>query len=233
MVLAIAIAAIAGWFLLPTAAGVIVADRLTAAGFRGTGTRVMVEADPPLALAALHADRVHVTSTDAQFQGLVIGALDVTLSDVNLLDRTASAVAGTLTELRLESGTGTSWSVSSAEISGSSADARITLRLSAADARLMAAGAVEGKLGSRPTSLTLTAPDRIQFVVRGTAVGGRLVADDEGRLVFQPGGAASSLVGPILLLTPGPDVPLRATSVRVAPDGIVLVAAIDASLILH
>ena len=97
----------------------------------------------------------------------------------------------------------------------------------------MAAGAIEKRLGSRPTSVTFAAPDRIQFVADGTAAGGRLVAEDQGRLAFEPGGAAGSLIGSIYLLVPGSDVPLRVSSVQVSPDGITLVGSIDASLIPH
>lgn len=232
LVLLVTVAAIAGWFLLPVAAGVLIGDRIQETGFRGTGTQITVEADPPLALATLHADRIHVTSTQAQFNGLFIGTVDVTASDVNLLERTAVSIKGAFTNLRLTSGTGT-WTVSSATVSGSGSDARVTLRLDAEDASLMAAAAVERRIDERPTGVTLIAPDRIRFVAGGTTVGGRLVAEDGGRLVFEPGDAAGSLLGSIDLLIPGPDVPLRVTSVDVTPDGITLVGAIDASFIPH
>ena len=231
LVLVVATAALAGWFLLPVAAGVLIADRLHDAGFSGTDTRITVIADPPLALATLHADRVHVTSTDATFHGLLIGSVDLTVSDVRFVERTAGAVTGTLSDLRIGSGLGGDWSVASARLSGTSTDISITLDLSLEDAERMAAAAVERQLGERPTSVTLVAPDMIRFEAGGTAAGGRLVVDDQARLVFRPGGAAGSLIGSIVLISPGPDTPIRLSSVVVRSAGITLVGRFEASFL--
>ena len=86
---------------LPAAAAGILTAGLSTAGLVADDTTVTVTSDPPTDLLGLRADRVRVTATDATFRGMEIGALDLALGDVRLLERTAGSVDGELTDVAL------------------------------------------------------------------------------------------------------------------------------------
>jgi hypothetical protein len=223
---------IASWLFLPAAAGGVVGGALGAAGFAGSPTTVTVTADPPVELLAGHADRVVVQARDATFHELSAATVDVTLTDVGLIDRTAGTVSGTLTGIRIAPPSGRVLPISTAKLSGSSSTIQARLSLSLSDVSAMAATAVTSAAGSAPTKVTLASPDRVSIVVGGVTLSGRVVVDPQGGLVFQPvtaspaaGGPA--IAGPIDLIRPGPGVPFRIRSVELSASGAVLSATVD------
>jgi len=232
LLLVVAIVLVAAWFVLPPVAGAAVAAGLVAAGFNGTDTRVTVTADPPLELATAHADQVHVTSSNASFRQVTMSTVDVTFTDVQLLDRTAGGVSGTMTGLRITTAGGGTTRVGTARLSGSGSDVRVALELSSADAIALATSAVRAAVGAAPSKVTLTSPDRVQLVVRGLSVGGRLAIDADGGLVFRPASTTGPFSSPVDLIRPGPAVPIRLRNVLVGRGGTVnLSGAIDPSSI--
>jgi hypothetical protein len=227
LIVLFAVALIGGWFALPPLAGAAVTGGLGLAGFSGSNTSVTVTADPPLELATLHADGVRLMSSDATFQQLRMATVDVTLKDVHLLDRTAGAVSGTLTGLRFAPATGPEVQISTAKLSGSGKNITATLTLSLADASAIASSAVRAQIGATPSSATLTAPDRVNVVVSGTAVGGRLHVDAGGGLVFQPSDTSGVFSTAVDLIRPGPGVPIHLRTVTVTASGVTLGATLD------
>ena len=61
-----------------------------------------VSSNPPTDLIGLRADTVHLTATDATFRDMEIGALDLVLGDVAILDRTAGSIDGELRDVTVE-----------------------------------------------------------------------------------------------------------------------------------
>jgi hypothetical protein len=217
----------ASWLFLPTAAGGVMGGALGAAGFAGSPATVTVTSDPPIELLAGHADRVVVQAREATFKELTAATVDVTLTDVGLIDRTAGTVSGTLTGIRIVPRSGHVLPISSATLSGSGSDIQARLSLSLADVSAVAASAVTSAAGSAPATVTLSSPDRASIVLGGTTVSGRVVVDAQGGLVFQPAAGGPSIAGPIDLIRPGPGVPIRIRSVVLSASGAVLSASVD------
>src|SRR5690349_13343248 len=87
---------------LPQVAAGMITTAVTAAGLKADDTTVTVSSDPPTDLIGLKADRVRIRATDAIYRGLLIGALDLELRDVSILDRSTRGVAGRLTDVTVQ-----------------------------------------------------------------------------------------------------------------------------------
>ncbi len=187
-----------------------------AAGLEAADTTVTVTSDPPTDLVGLHADRVRIRATHATFRGLEIGSLDVALTDVALLDRSAATVDGRLGDVVVEV-SGNPVPLASITLSGGGSTVIATTTVAAAEARALVVGMLGDGLGATPASVTLIAPDRLT-VGLGVDVHGRFVATPSGDLVIRV------LDGPtagdeIVLLRGGQDLPIRITSVTVTAGG--------------
>lgn len=230
LLLLVAVVLVASWLILPAVAAGAIDRGLGLAGFDGAMRRVTVVASPPLDLLTLHADAIHVEATDAEYHGLRIADVDVTLGDVALLDRTAQTIAGTLTTVQFDATDGLPVTVSSIRLSGSGTAVAATISLSAAEFRTLATAGVKRTLGTTPSKVTLAAPDKVTVVVGGRTVTGRLAVDAGGGLVFRPNGAGGALPASVDIVRPGPDVPIRLEGVTVGPSGATLVGSLDPAL---
>ncbi|HTC86247.1 MAG TPA: hypothetical protein VK656_06060, partial [Candidatus Acidoferrum sp.] len=218
------------WFALPVVAGPIVVGALGLAGFSASDEHVTVTAAPPIELAALHADRIHLTANKATFQGVTMSSIDLTLDDVALLDRTAGAVSGTLTGVRMAPQNGPVVTIASVSLSGTGTDIEAILALSPADVNAVASGAIRAALGGTPSKVTLAAPDKATVVVNGVTVSGRLVVDAAGTLAFRPSKIVGGFQGQVELMAPGPAVPFHISTVTVTPTTVILTGVVDPAL---
>ncbi len=220
VVLASAVAALLVFIGLPAAAAGLLTAGVGAAGLQADDTTVNVSADPPWDLVWLQADRVRVRATTATFRGLQIGALDVTLSDVSVLGRTAGGVAGRLTGVTIPNVAGQPLGLSAINLGGGGDQITASTTIAAADARALVAAEIASVVGiTVPASAVhLSAPDKVvvKAVVTVTAT---LSADKDGNLVATAAGLA-----PVTLLHAGEDVPIRFTSVEVDAAGNVALA---------
>ncbi len=202
---------------LPAVAAGVLTAGVRVAGLEAADTTVTVTSDPPTDLITLHADRVRVRATDATFRGLEIGALDVTLRDVAIVDRTAGSVDGRLDAVVVPNVGARSLPLGSIAMSGGGDAVIATMTLPADEARTLVAESLESALGDRPSSVRLSPPDRLT-VRYGVAVNGRLAVTSSGDLVVRV------LDGPtagqeVVLLRGGEDLPIRLTSVTVTAGG--------------
>ncbi len=225
---------VASWLFLPAVAGGAVVAALASAGFTGSPASATVSSDPPIELLGGHADQIVIHARDATFHDLTATSMDVTLTDVALIQRTAATVSGSLAGIRIVPRSGHVLPITSATLSGSGSAIQATLSLSSADVNAIAASAVTSVAGVAPSRVTMASPDRVTIVVNGITIAGRVAVDGHGGLVFRP--AAKSLpiaglpvAGPIDLIRPGPGVPLQIRSVALTASGAVLTATIDAS----
>ena len=202
---------------LPAVAAGALTAGVTAAGLQAADTTVTVTSDPPTDLVGLHADRVRIRATHATFRGLEIGALDVTLQDVAIVDRTAATVDGRLADVVVPNVGGRPLALASIALSGGGDAVTAATTVPAAEAATLIADAVEGDLGSRPSSVSLQAPDQAT-VTLGIAVHARLSVTAAGDLVARvmDGPAAGREV---TLLRGGEDLPIRLTGVTVTASG--------------
>lgn len=224
----LAVGLVCVWSFAPAVAGGLVSAGLGTAGFESRDKLVTVIADPPIELLTLRADEIHVQAKDATFAGLRIAGVDLVLGGVGLVGRQADSVTGTLTGVQVPSPLGTTATISSVGLSGPSSDLRAILTFTAKDIQALASAAVEGQIGSTPTKVILAAPDKVNVIVSGISVRGRLAVDRTGGLVLittSPPGFS----GPIDIIRPGPTEPLRLTSIVLRPNGATITAIVDPS----
>jgi hypothetical protein len=204
---------------LPAVAAGLLTGAVTAAGLQADDTTVTVSSDPPTDLLALHADRVRVRATHATFRGYPIGALDVTLTDVDLPARTAAGVTGRLSDVTLPNVDAREVTLASITLAGGGDAISATTTVPSADVTSLVADRIEHELGVRPSSVALTAPDRLQVVEAGLTIHGRFVVTATGDLVLRvlDGPAADQ---ELVLLVGGEDLPIHLSMVRVVDAGL-------------
>ena len=213
-------AAVIGVFVflgLPAIAAGALTAGVQAAGLQADDTTVTVASDPPTDLLGLHADRVRIQATDATFRGLEIGSVDLTLRDLKFIDRTASAVSGTLEDVVASDVGGRDLTLASIELSGGGDTITATTTIPASEVEDIIADRIEDALGARPTNVKLAAPDKltVELVV---AVKGRFDVSDAGDLQVKitNGPAAGQIV---TLLDADSGLPMRLTDATVTPQG--------------
>ena len=168
---------------LPAVAAGLLTGAVTAAGLQADDTTVTVSSNPPTDLIGLHADEVRITASDASFRGVRIGSLDITLHGVDLPSRTANEIDGRLRKVSLDDGSQPSVALSSVRLSGGGDVVRASSTIPAADARALVADAVGSAVGTRPSSVTLSAPDAVRIRLGGATVHGKLSITGSGDLV--------------------------------------------------
>jgi hypothetical protein len=202
---------------LPQVYAGIMTGALTAAGLQADDTTVHVESDPPTDLLRLHADTVTVRATDATFRELAIGSLDLTLHDVAIIDRTADSIDGTLSDVDVTLTSGATVTLDEIRVAGDPDAIRATTTIDGDEAESLIAAAVEERIGIRPTSVRLAAPDTLT-IKAGVTVAGRLAVNADGDLVVHltedPAG-----IGELVLLRGTTDLPIGLTDVAVTPAG--------------
>lgn len=203
---------------LPAVAAGVLTGALSAAGLVADDTTVTVSSDPPTDLLGLHADRVHVTASDATFRGLEIGSLDLVLGDVKVLERTAGAIDGQLDDVAIRVGGGERVTLDRITVGGTPDAITTTAIVPNADAEALIADAIETQTGTRPSAVNLTAPDGLTVKVAGQTLKGRFAINGRGDLVVR--GTSGAIDGQeVALVRGGEDLPIELTSVKVTADG--------------
>jgi hypothetical protein len=203
---------------LPAAAAGILTAGLSTAGLLADDTTVTVTSDPPTDFLALRADTVRVTATDATFRGMEIGALDLALGDVHVLERTAGSVDGKLTNVTVTTAGGRRITLEQITLLGGLDGITTTTVIPNGQAEQLIADAIEAQTGRRPTSVTLRAPDRVSFTLGGTKVAGRFAVTADGDLVVRGDGGLTQ-GREVVLVRGGDDLPIELTSVKVTGSG--------------
>lgn len=202
---------------LPQVAAGILTGAVTAAGLQADDTTVTVASDPPTDLLGLHADRVRIRATDATYRGLRIGALDVELGDVAIVDRTAGSVDGRLTEVVIENVGGREIELAEIAVAGGGEDVTAATTVPGAEVERLIADGVEAQAGVRPDSVSLGSPNRV-VIDAGVTVEGTLEIDSRGNLrLLVPDSPIGG--GDVVLLRAGEDLPIRLTGLRVTSGG--------------
>jgi hypothetical protein len=200
----------------------VVAGALTAgirtAGLQSDDLVVSVSSEPPTDLLGLKADQVRVRATHATFRGLGIGGMDVTLLGVSLLDRTADAVTGRLTDVTVADVGGEPLDLSAVSLAGGGDTVTAQTTIPGARAAALVGDAIASGLGVMPTSVRLTAPDRLVVRADGQTVTARMSVDAGGNLVAVVVGGPLAGTSTVLLHA-AQDVPMRLTAVTVTPAG--------------
>ncbi len=198
------------------AAGALTAG-VGAAGLHADDTTVTVSSDPPTDLLGLHADRVHLTASDATFRGLRIGSLDVLLGDMALVDRTAETVDGRLRQVVVPDVAGSPLTIDTIRLGGGGTRITATATIPGDDVEARLADAVERTLGDAADDGLARGPRPRHRSSWAAPVTGRFAVTPGGDLVIRiTSGPAKGEQVPVI---PGDGLPLRLTDVSVDTAG--------------
>ena len=137
----------------------------------------------------------------------------MTLRDLRFIDRTARAVDGVLEGVVVPDVGGRELTLDSIRLAGAGETVIATTTIPGAEVEGLIADGIEAKLGARPTSVTLTAPDRLT-VELAAPVKGRFDVSPAGDLAVRiTNGPAEGQV--VTLLRGGDDMPIRLTDASV------------------
>lgn len=225
LVLATAVLGAFAWFGSPVLASTVIGGALQNAGYHAATSTVSATSDPPPKLLLGRADRVEIRGTDVDFRTFHAESLDLVLTDVDVVGRTAGHISGRITgaELTTNDGAPTSADV---DIDGTAAAAGARIVVDGATVDRVVEAAMNAKFGVTVTSTALVAPDVLRISAAGTTIEGRLVIDDGGAI------ALSTALGSSPILSLDPSFPLRLLSVHAIEGNLELDATLDAEALL-
>lgn len=222
LLILIVVAFVLLWVGLPLGAGWLATNALNSSGFSGTDTKVDVSSNPPPLLLTGHADRIHITSTQASVGNLHAATLDFSLGNVSLLDRTVGTIDGSLTGVKVLAPDGKPVVVDTASVSGDATNAQATLKLAKSQVESLAAQQLKSQTGINAT-IALTGPNKVTVKVGGQSQPGTLVVKN-GELDLIPD---SSGLPTATLLKSGDGNPFTLKSVTIVGDVVTLTGVID------
>jgi hypothetical protein len=215
------------WFGLPFGASWLATNALHAAGFTGTETKVEVSANLPPRILFGHADTIRLTSSQVYVGDLHAATIDLTLGDVNLIDRSVGTVSGTLTGVSVPAINGDPATIDTATLDGSGTSAKTTLSISYAEVQSLAVSQLKAQAGITGT-VKLAAPDAVTVTIHGQSAPGHLVVKD-GALIMVP---VSDSLPTVTLIEAGGGNPFKLQSVAVGAKTVTLVGTIDLQTLL-
>jgi hypothetical protein len=225
LVLAAAVLTTAAWFGAPVLASTLVASALQNGGYHAASSTITATSDPPPKLLLGRADRVEIAGTDVDFRTFHAASLDLVLTDVDVVGRTAARITGRITgaELKTTDGVATTADVA---IDGAADAADATIVVDAATVDRVVKATFQRELGVAVSGTELVAPDILRISAAGTTLEGRLSIDASGAIVL------SSQLGSSPILSLDPSFPLRLRSVAAVAGGLRIGATLDAQALL-
>ncbi len=225
LILAGAVLAGAAWFGSPVLASTVIAAGLQNAGYHAASGTISATSNPPPKLLIGRADRVEIVGAGVDFRTFHAASLDLVLTDVDVVARTAGHISGRIDGAELTSPEGpTARADVTVEGSGRAADASIVVPGTSVDQAVKAA--FQARFGVAVTSTDLVAPDVLRIGTTSATIEGRLAIDSTGGIVLSTPLGAS----PILHLDPS--FPLRLRAVSVDAGNLRIDAVLDVSALL-
>jgi hypothetical protein len=216
------------WFGLPFGASWLATNALNAAGFTGTNTRVDVQADLPPRILLGHADRIRLTSTQVSVGDLHAASIDMTLGNVELIDRKIGTIHGSMTGVRVPAATGGDpLTADSVTVDGAGAAATATLTCTSAEVKALVISQLKAQKVPA-TAIAFSGPDKVTVTAAGVTKTGRLVVSNGSLEVVVAGISPST----ITVINAGNGNPIRFTSVAVTTTSVTLVGTIDLQSLL-
>jgi hypothetical protein len=223
--LVLALVAILAFVAVPLVIKPIVADAVRASSpFDDQELGVEVELNA-VGLVLGGIDQIHVTGSDLDADGPIIGSLDLTVTGVSTSDHSFRGVSGSLSTVQVEGFDGSPITIERIDLSGPSGRVE-------ADAHLDARAAI-GLVGSAfaDAGVPVEGIELADGAVAITFLGQRVelpLAVDQGALVLPDVLGTGELV----LLQPQPDDPWTLSGVSVTATGMTIVATFDADRLL-
>jgi hypothetical protein len=225
LVLAAAVLAGLAWFGSPILASTLISNALENAGYHAASSTVTATSNPPPKLLLGRADRVEIVGADVDFRTFHAASLDLVLTDVDVIGRTAGRISGRITgaEMTTTAGETTSTDI---DIEGDAGAATATIVVDHATVSRVVKATFQQKLGVTASTVELIAPDKLRITAPGATVEGQLLVDSSGAIAF------STSLGSSPILSLDPSFPLHLRSVRVEAGDLRIDAVLDAESLL-
>ena len=225
LVFAAAVVGAFAWFGAPLVASTVISAALANAGYQAATSTVTVTSNPPPELLLGRADRVEIAGTDVDFRTFHAASLDLVLSDVNVVGRTADRIAGRISGAELTTGSGEA-TTAEIVIDGAARAADATIVIDATTVDRVVKVTLQREFGSAVSATELIAPDTLRISAGGSTLEGRLTVDASGAI------ALSTRLGSAPIFSLDPSFPLRLRSVRAEGGNLRIDAILDAQALL-
>lgn len=225
VLLAAAVLGTAAWLGAPLAASTVIQAALDSGGYRAASGSVRATSDPPLKLLLGRADRVEIDGLDVDFRTFHATSLDLVLTDVDVVARTAGGVSGRIDGAQLRTTDGLA-AVADITIDGSGQAAHATITVGGTVVDRIVRETFQREFGGAVTGVALVAPDVLRIASGATTVEGRLEVDGAGAIALRTPLGASTI------LSLDPSFPLRFDSVMVVAGDLRIDATLDTGALL-
>ena len=225
LVFAAAVVAAFAWFGAPLVAASVISAALENAGYHAATSTVTVTSNPPPKLLVGRADRVEIGGTDVDFRTFHAASLDLVLTDVDVVGRTADRIAGRISGAELTTGDGAA-TAADIVIDGAARAADATIVVGATTVDRVVRATLQREFGSVVSSTQLIAPDTLRISAAGSTLEGRLIIDGSGAI------ALSTSLGSVPIFSLDPSFPLQLRSVRAEGGNLRIDATLDAQALL-
>lgn len=225
VVLAAAVLGSAAWFGAPLAASAVIQAALESGGYRAARGSVRATSNPPPKLLLGRADRVAIEGRDVDFRTFHAASLDLVLTDVDVVARTAGEVVGRIEDAELRTTDGVA-AVADVTIDGSGQSAAATITVDGTTVEQIVLESFRGAFGVAVTGVALDAPDLLRISSGATSVEGRLEVDAAGAIALR------TPLGSSTILSLDPSFPLRFDSVAVIAGDLRIDATLDTGALL-
>ncbi len=215
----------AAWFGAPLAASAVIQAALESGGYQAASGSVRATSDPPPKLLLGRADRVEIDGVDVDFRTFHAASLELVLTDVDVVARTAGGVSGRIDGAALRTTDGLA-AVADVSIDGGGQAAAATIAVDGATVDRVVRERFQSEFGVAVNGVALVAPNVLRISSGATTVEGRLEVDDAGAIALRTPLGASTI------LSLDPAFPLRFDSVSVVAGDLRIDATLDTGALL-
>lgn len=225
LVAAALVVGLGAWFGSAPLASAVIDLTLRNAGFSAATLTTTARADPPPRLLLGHADTVRIQATGVAFRTFHADGLDLTLTDVDLIGRTAATIRGSISRAQVTTADRNP-AAADVTVDGDASGAASTIHVDRDTVDRVVRATLGPQVGSGITRTELVAPDLLRVVTPAATIEGRLVIDGSGALAF------SNALGTTPILELDRSFPLRLTGVHVEDGDLVIDGTLDAEALL-
>jgi hypothetical protein len=225
VILAGVVVAGAAWFGSAPLASALISAALENAGYHAERSTVRATADLPPRLLLGQADRVEIVGAGVDFRTFHAASLDLVLTKVDLLARTAATISGEIDGAELKTSTGSA-TTADVVVDGPASAAEASITVSGETVDRIVRETFQREFGIDVDHVTLEAPDLLRITAPGATLEGRLAIDPPGDIVLRTG------LGTATILSLDPSFPLELRSVRAIDGDLRVEGVLDADELL-
>ena len=216
---------VVAWFGSPFIASALIQAGLDNAGYHAATSTVSATSDPPPKLLLGRADRVEIDGTGVDFRTFHASRLELTLTDVDVIARTAGRISGRISGAELKT-TDALPTTADVAIDGAAGAANATIDVDPATIDRLVKAAFQAKFGVALTSTSLVAPATLRVSAPGVTIEGTFVVDADGAI------ALATRLGSTVVFRLDPAFPLHLRTITVDGGNLRIVGDLDAEALL-